>query len=194
MRFPLALILAAGLFIGCGGTPNPAAPSTSFGATGSSGQFDLSSSRNSIQRVDEGGGGGGEVCLDPELRCPGFVEITAGDAHLSGGTTISRTSNPFVFTATARSDGLFPFSGHFSGGTIRITVSDGAAATVSLSLVSSNNGATFDATGTALAVQITDGYCDPSLHVGSVATTITLELRYFGKTRIFESHDVRCTP
>jgi hypothetical protein len=149
-----------------------------------------------VQRVDEGGGGGGSSC-SPGVECA-VLTLTAGDvSYPFQYLPITRTANPLVFTISGnleafggvygQSDNLSP-GGHFPTARIQMNVANGIAS-VEITLQGLNE-QTFFASGTGSAT-VEVGPCSPGPAV-FVETHVTLELRYLGKTNIFERHVWPC--
>jgi hypothetical protein len=189
---PLSVGLCA-LVVGCSGSANPVGPSAALvtPVTASPGVGVRTNGGWSIERVAEGGSGGGQVCGPdvPVGECPGEVRLVAGDAHLTGGTR-------FVPGATSQldfvSNGSFYMVGygHFTGGTVRLSVANGLGE-VSLNLVAEPNATPLQLSGTGTAVQ-TQSACQ--FGRANLVTQVVLRLPRLGKTEISDSHQVECAP
>jgi len=157
-----------------------------------------SASPSTVQRVEEGGGGGGGQCLVvPGIVC-GDIVLSAGDALMVGVSSVRRTTNPLEFTVTAGlaalsgtygQSGNPGITGHFPNATIQMTVANGVASTA-LTLLGLNDQASFNAAGTAPAIQSVDPCISGKKAL--VTTRVTLDLQYLGKTAITERHDRDC--
>ena len=174
MRLSLVALTAAVAFISvaCSGPANPVSPSAFTAAPAG------------LDRVVEGGGGGGFICIPGPCPETGSLRIDAGDADLVGLTQISQSDiSPSEFVASSST--LLLLAGHVTGSSATIEVTKGSMA-VSLSLTGPN-GDGLDISGEAEPVQrVRDNTNCASK--SDLVTEATFIFKYIGRTVISEVH------